>query len=223
MVFLIGFGTLEGQTLKKNTTSQYGKYTWYQYPGDTVAAQIMHVINTYLAVSQYGAWTVTIDQTTDGTTNKVQARNATHGDFQVNANLQVGNADVDATNPVISKPYLPYVRSVDTWGASADTSEYDFGNNYLKGYVTVYDSSATADTLVFEVYSHAKSQWTTQMIGFRDVVTDYLEIDNTTVIIAGTIAKKFEINKLRPGKIRVRPKTPGAVWRTKRVVFEGVN
>jgi len=43
---------------------------------------------------------VGIDQTTDGTTNKVQARNATHDNFQANANLQVGDADVAAGNPV---------------------------------------------------------------------------------------------------------------------------
>jgi len=41
-----------------------------------------------------------IDQTTDGTTNKVQARNATHDNFNANANLQVGDADVANGNPV---------------------------------------------------------------------------------------------------------------------------
>lgn len=40
-----------------------------------------------------------IDQTTDGTTNKVQARNATHDNFNANANLQVNNADNAAGNP----------------------------------------------------------------------------------------------------------------------------
>lgn len=43
---------------------------------------------------------VGIDQTTDGTTNKVQSRNATHDDFNANANMQVGNADVGAANTV---------------------------------------------------------------------------------------------------------------------------
>lgn len=43
---------------------------------------------------------VGIDQTTDGTTNKVQARNATHDNLQCNANLQVADADVSASNPV---------------------------------------------------------------------------------------------------------------------------
>lgn len=43
---------------------------------------------------------VGIDQSTDGTTNKVQARNATHDDFNGNANLQIGNTDVGNANPV---------------------------------------------------------------------------------------------------------------------------
>lgn len=61
IVFLLAFSFAEAQTLKKNTASQYGKYTWYQYPGDTVAAQIIHIINSYLAVSQYGTWYVKVD------------------------------------------------------------------------------------------------------------------------------------------------------------------
>lgn len=43
---------------------------------------------------------VGIDQTTDGTTNKVQARNSTHDDLNTNANIQVGDADVSSTNAV---------------------------------------------------------------------------------------------------------------------------
>ena len=43
---------------------------------------------------------VGIDQTTDGTTNKVQSRNATHDNFNVNANIQVGDTDVANGNPV---------------------------------------------------------------------------------------------------------------------------
>lgn len=43
---------------------------------------------------------VGIDQTTDGTTNKVQSRNVTHDNFNANANLQVGDTDVGVANPV---------------------------------------------------------------------------------------------------------------------------
>jgi hypothetical protein len=46
-----------------------------------------------------------IDQTTDGTTNKVQARNATHGNFQVNATIQINDTDVSSTNPVAATSY----------------------------------------------------------------------------------------------------------------------
>jgi hypothetical protein len=43
---------------------------------------------------------MSIDQTTDGTTNKVSATQATHDNFNANANLQVGDADVSTSNPV---------------------------------------------------------------------------------------------------------------------------
>lgn len=43
---------------------------------------------------------VGIDQTTDGTTNKVQARNATHGNLQANVTMQLNDVDVAASNPV---------------------------------------------------------------------------------------------------------------------------
>lgn len=125
----------------------------------------------------------------------------------------------------LTKPYQHYVQSIDTWGAAKDTTVYDFGNNYLIGYITVNNSSATADTLTFEVYSATKVAYTTQMIGFEDVVTGYREADNATVIIAGSTAKKFEITKKRPGQIRVRPKTltGRTVAKTDKVTAEGIN
>lgn len=84
---------------------------------------------------------------------------------------------------------------------------------------------ATADTLVIEMYSYTKLAYTTQMIGLRDISTDYLEADLTTVIIPANTAKKFEINEDRPGQIRVRPKTltGRTTMKTKRVSFIGVN
>lgn len=45
---------------------------------------------------------VTIDQTTDGTTNKVNAQNATHDNLNCNANMQISNTDVASTNPVFT-------------------------------------------------------------------------------------------------------------------------
>jgi len=43
---------------------------------------------------------VSIDQTTDGTTNKVRAFQPTHDNLNLNANIQVGNADAANGNPV---------------------------------------------------------------------------------------------------------------------------
>jgi len=122
-------------------------------------------------------------------------------------------------------PYLSYIRSSYTFKAASDTATYNFNNNYLKCYVTVYDSSATADTLIFESYSYAKLGYTTQMIGFKDVATDLIEADNTTVVVAGTNAKEWVINRFRPGLVRVRPKSLAgrSAFKTKRVVFVGVN
>lgn len=59
---------------------------------------------------------VGIDQTTDGTTNKVQARNATADNFAVNANVQMADADVSASNPLATKdiatPAAPTIYNV---------------------------------------------------------------------------------------------------------------
>ena len=43
---------------------------------------------------------VSIDQTTPGTTNKVNATNATHADLQANVTIQIADVDVSATNAV---------------------------------------------------------------------------------------------------------------------------
>jgi hypothetical protein len=129
------------------------------------------------------------------------------------------------TKPFYVTPDYSYIKSTDTWGAAADTSIYNFGNTYLKAYVTIYDTSATADTLIFEYYSYAKNAYTSQAVGFMDISTNLLESDNTLIIVGGTLAKKYEVNNLRPGQIRIRPKTitGRAAIKTKRIVFEGIN
>lgn len=106
-----------------------------------------------------------------------------------------------------------------------DTVSYNFSNNYLKGYLTVYDSTATADTLVIEHYSPTKGGWTQYAIGLRDQLTDLLEADNTTIIVGAGITKTYEINYLRPGNIRVRWKTnAGKSASTKATIgFTGIN
>jgi len=108
----------------------------------------------------------------------------------------------------------------------ADTTSYNFANVYLKCYVTVYNSHATLpDTLALEHYSQAKAGWTYQAIGFRDVLTDYLEADNSTIIIPALTTKMFEINIYRPGNIRARPKnvTGRTTARLSFLYFKGIN
>lgn len=65
---------------------------------------------------------VGIDQTTDGTTNKVQARNATHGDFQVNATIQVADVDASSAVPVPVRGDATAVSA--TFTRTADTEAY---------------------------------------------------------------------------------------------------
>jgi len=101
-----------------------------------------------------------IDQTTDGTTNKVQARNATHDNFNANANLQVGDADVTYNNPI------PVAGGVDSGLAAsggskttlvADSKDYEvdaLANMLVKftlGGITYvrFIISNTDDTLTF--------------------------------------------------------------------------
>ena len=129
-----------------------------------------------------------------------------------------------SSGELLTTPYKPIIRSSDTWVA-ADTSSYDFGNAYLRGYVAVYDSSATADTLVVEIYNYAKLSYSTNAVGLRDVATDYLEADLTTIIIPANTSKMYKLNVDRPGMVRVRPKTVvgRSAIKTKRVVFTGIN
>ncbi len=62
---------------------------------------------------------VGIDQTTDGTTNKVVATQSLHDSFNANANVQVNNTDVSSSNPVPvksngSQSSTPITRPNDT-------------------------------------------------------------------------------------------------------------
>ena len=145
--------------------------------------------------------------TTTPLANKVDGKYTLYKDATGNYRSNAVHITNDLTTPLYTSSGDPYERSVDTWGAASDTSTYAFANAYLKAYVTVYDTSATADTLVFEHYSYAKNAYTTQAIGIRDILTDYLEADNSTVIIPAATAKTFEVNMFRPGTLRIRPKT----------------
>ena len=78
---------------------------------------------------------VGIDQTTDGTTNKVQARNATHDNFSVNANLQIGDIDNAANNPAFTKLVGSNTRNV-----ASDTITIGTGAAHTAGDVVSTDA-----------------------------------------------------------------------------------
>jgi hypothetical protein len=59
-----------------------------------------NLINVGLKSGSAIIGSVSIDQTTPGTTNKVNATNSTHDDFNCNSNLQVNDTDVSNNNPV---------------------------------------------------------------------------------------------------------------------------
>jgi len=116
--------------------------------------------------------------------------------------------------------YYSYPDSVK----GVDTCSFDFGHLYLSGQIEVYNTGASPDTLVFERYSALKAGWTNQAIGFYDLMTNYLEVDNTLIILAATTSKVFKINIDYPGNYRIRPKTLTARTTAKlvKVEFRGI-
>jgi hypothetical protein len=92
--------------------------------------------------------TTSIDQTTDGTTNKVQARNATADNFQVNANLQVGDTDVGTSNliPVDIKGTITNTHTYATIGASTGVA---LAANASRKYALLINDSDSAIYLMF--------------------------------------------------------------------------
>jgi len=82
-----------GSTFEESNTGLKYKWSgsaWFVTSGET----------TTLTASTALIGKVGIDQTTDGTTNKVQSRNTTHANFQTNSTMQVNDTDVSNTNPV---------------------------------------------------------------------------------------------------------------------------
>lgn len=69
---------------------------------------------------------VGIDQTTDGTTNKVQARNATNDNFATNATLQIADVDVAVGVPVPVQS--PGFESSASQTRPANTTAYTAGD-----------------------------------------------------------------------------------------------
>jgi hypothetical protein len=100
-----------------------------------------------------GSVIAAISQVTDGTTNKVQARNVLHDDFQVNANVQVGNTDISDSIPLPIK-LIPTIGSVSilynaitATPTSATPTEVVLGNS---GNIKIEISgTASARTITF--------------------------------------------------------------------------
>ncbi len=153
------------------------------------------------------------------------AANQTNGSAKTQV-VNSGNANLfESSNPGLTKPYLYYINARDSV-KGADTASYNFNNDYLKAYITIYNSHATLpDTLGLEHYSTAKPGWTSNAIGFRDVLTDYLEANNLSIIIPALTTKTFEVNFLRPGQVRVRfvNATGRTTARLDYVTFRAVN
>jgi len=115
---------------------------------------------------------VSINQTTDGTTNKVQARNATHGDFQVNATIQLADTDVSNTNAVpvkVGKGSLTTSHNAveeTTTSAEIDTTGYNAVMVYVEAIsggtwkVDIQGAAATGGTFV-NLYDNYDNQLTT--------------------------------------------------------------
>jgi hypothetical protein len=107
-------GLQAGSTWKESDTGleyNWSGAAWFVSSSETVS----------IAAGSSIIGKVGIDQTTDGTTNKVQARNATHDNFNANANLQVGDADVSVSNavPVKEQGTATLVHTVATIGVAS--------------------------------------------------------------------------------------------------------
>lgn len=161
--------------------------------------------------------------TTTPLANKVDGKYTLYKDATGNYRSQAVHITNDSTVPVFmsSTSTNPRIFSKDSL-VNKDTVNYNFNFGYLKAYVSLYNrSGSTADTVAFEHYSPTKVGWINQAIGFRDVLTDYLEANNLLIIVPAATTKTFEINMYRPGNVRIR--TLSTRTRTSDVGFTGIN
>jgi len=140
---------------------------------------------------------VGIDQTTDGTTNKVQARNATHDDFCANANIQIANADASTSNPIPVVNVGEYARGVTTeadntltWANSAiinttQTITIEKSTNNPKTHEIVILNQSTASALSVDIGNIEPN------MGFTNP-TDTMKSVLTTVTIPASTAVVIE-------------------------------
>ena len=137
-----------------------------------------------------------IDQTTDGITNKVQSRNATHDNFNANANLQVGDIDVSDLNPV---PVKLFVSSTPL----SNTNALPVRSNYLD--FTFHDESATPTSgselnvefykiLTVEIYGTSSAR----TINFRCTVAS-----DTSMVLQGIKISDFTLASSTTGNAEI--------------------
>jgi hypothetical protein len=102
---------------------------------------------------------VGIDQTEDGATNKVQARNSAHDDFNVNANLQINNADASSSNPAPVRLY----GQKDTDGSLGELGSFilDSNSRPVQRIVDVapWDPPVTTITLYHVTLTNADTEY----------------------------------------------------------------
>jgi len=143
-----------------------------------------------------------IDQTTDGTTNKVQARNATHDSFNANANMQVGDADVANGNPVPVSDAGGSL-TVDGGVTAAIDQTTDGTTNKVQSHLNVSNAAVTAANPV-PVEGNTKSVYKTTelatsgvvkaspgtlygIVGINDSATaQYIQLHDATAVPADT-------------------------------------
>lgn len=174
-----------------------------QYDLTTLFNKVCDYANSFINVKA-GASTniigkVGIDQTTDGTTNKVAATQATHDNLNCNSNLQVGDSDVGPANQVpVSMPKGTVTTAhnaiaVTTTSAAVTCTGY----NALLVKVTVgagggtwkidVQGCNTVDGTFVDVYDNYDNQLTTGNLTASRVrlfvaIPDYIKIVATEVV-----------------------------------------
>jgi len=126
-----------------NTWKTYsGTSGWIDWTGDPVQV----IGNMTLG------GTVAISQVTDGTTNKVQARNAVADNFLVNANMQFSDIDISGTRPLPTKDGFLASTPVTIYSAISATPASPFElvvKDLYQGIKIITSGTSTSRTIAF--------------------------------------------------------------------------
>jgi hypothetical protein len=129
---------------------------------------------------------VGIDQTTDGTTNKVQARNATHGNFQVNATLQINDTDNAVGNPAFA--------------------QLTAGSAIVGAFKTDQTTHGTTDKVAADLYvggavSSATNPVSTQIIGNSTLIEGQVTMTGAAIQVGANTACKNVTIQAEPSNL----------------------